>query len=483
MTHEKVLDQLSMLIDGELSAKETAEVKEHLATCASCREVYEELQFIHETMTDMPLLELPDGFEAELHEKLLEASKETQDQPTADTAQRKVLQIPLPSFRDVKRYYKPLTAVAATLLIAFVGFSTLQSGMFDRSMESAMEEGIDANMATFEMAEEAPAQAKMAPSVQSVRAADSVSVTFNKTVQPSNDVANYSLVQESEESFGAADDGATVTFTVGAAESAPAQPQPEMDSPEAATSKSADAKSKVDQRMIIYTANANLEVEDYDLVYDQLFKDIEARGGYISSAETQYKYYDRDNEENSLKQGWLTVRVPADQLVDFLESLKLLGRGPEPGIHANDITDQYRDVASEVANLEVREKKLREIMEQAEDVKDVLEVERELSRVRGEINSYMGTLTQWDRLVQLSTVHIYLDEVESFEPVVKPIDKNIFQKASDGFKESMNTVKRWFERAFIGTVASVPILIVWAIALALLAIIVRIVWKRYTKNK
>ncbi len=68
-----------------------------------------------------------------------------------------------------------------------------------------------------------------------------------------------------------------------------------------------------------------------------------------------------------------------------------------------------------------------------------------------------------DRLVSLSTIHIELNEVETLEPKIKPIDKSLLQKAKDGLVNSINQLKYLGETVFIGLVAFSPKLLVWII--------------------
>jgi Tfp pilus assembly protein PilP len=222
-------------------------------------------------------------------------------------------------------------------------------------------------------------------------------------------------------------------------------------------------ESPADSRMIIYSADVQLDIVNYDEQYEKIVSKVNEMGGYVSDANTSYKYYDEANPENSLKYGYMTIRVPQEHFTGAVDFLKTIGVEKNQNIWSQDITAQYRDIADEVANLEIREAKLREIMDRAEDVEDVITVERELSRVRGEINNYMGTLKNWDRLVSLSTIRIELNEVETLEPRIKPIDKTLMQKARDGFVNSINQLKYLGESLFVGLVAFSPKLVIWVI--------------------
>ncbi len=67
---------LSQYIDLEVTPQDKVKIDQHLETCQACKTEYEELKAVSEMLKELPMKELPEGFEAELHEKLVEASQE-----------------------------------------------------------------------------------------------------------------------------------------------------------------------------------------------------------------------------------------------------------------------------------------------------------------------------------------------------------------------------------------------------------------------
>lgn len=478
MTCKKIEDKISQYLDGDLPLNEVDEMKNHIETCKECHALFEDMKLMKELLSDMPQLDLPDGFEDELHAKLVEASDEMQsglslDKDSAeqsnknsnvtDLNSRRVIKIPLPSWKDFSRHSKPLTAVAATVLIAFLAYG---AGNVMDYMPQTM------NDAVYESSAEAP-MAMMTEEAMPEMAFDE-SVSFDSDM--ADGVANFTTASEpqAKAAMNRAGNEPVVTGVTGSGdfyaltidESAEEEAvEAQVVTTTAANDSTPDegATAFSDNRMIIYTANMWLDIVNYDETYEKLAAMVNDMGGYISDANTSYKFYDESNPENSLKYGRITIRVPQERFMGTVDHLETIGIQKNLNIWSQDITSQYRDTANEVANLEIREAKLREIMEKAEEITDVITVERELSRVRGEINSYMGTLKDWERLVSLSTIHIELNEVETLEPKIKPIDKTLLQKARDGFVNSINQLKFLGESIFIGTIAFFPKLIVWVI--------------------
>lgn len=449
MTCKNIEQQISRYLDGELNDGEISAMMEHIENCKACEILFEDMKLIHETMAGMPQMELPENFEAELHEKLLQASAEESESDNEMEHARKVIRIPLPRWQDFKTHYKPLAAVAATLMVAVLVYGAgnfMPRSVQEMAMDSTTEmyegasEDAFGSEADFEFAEEAPA----------------VEPSAARTLKGGNGLATFDAVVAESDSVSIGTTSQQVTSPV-------------------------DGTVDVDSRMIIYSANIALDIVEYDEVYERIVIMVNDLGGFVSDANTSYKYYDETDPDSSLKYGRLTIRIPQDRFMGTVDFLETLGVQRNLNIWSQDITSQYRDIANEVANLEIREAKLREIMEKAEEIDDIISVERELSRVRGEINQYMGTLKNWEQLVSLSTIHIDLNEVETLEPKFKPIDKTLLQKARDGFIESINQLKYGAERLFIGSVSLFPLLLVGVIVFFAGYRIVKWLLKRFRK--
>ncbi len=466
MTCKNIENKISLYLDGELPADQIEDLNKHIENCKECHALFEDMKLMHEIMTDMPQMELPQDFESELHDKLVvEAesmrftNKENKNSREENKSSRKVIQIPLPSFKDFKKYSRPLTAVAATLVVAVLVYG---AGSVMNFAPKSMEESYDdmafnesAEMATesFDFAEESAPVAAMseAPSLAKV----TTTARSTGVAMDTNGDASYgtSLKSSNQSMVSGVDSNSDFIVATQADGQVESETKPEL----------MTEKSPADSRMIIYSADVWLDIVNYDETYQKIVNMVNDMGGYVGDANTSFKYYDESDPDKSLKYGRLTIRVPQGNFMGAVDYLETIGIQKNLNIWSQDITSQYRDIANEVVNLEIREAKLREIMDRAEKIEDVITVERELSRVRGEINGYMGTLKDWERLVSLSTITIELNEVETLEPRIRPIDKTLMQKAKDGFVNSINQLKFMGERLFIGVIAFSPQLLIWAI--------------------
>lgn len=160
------------------------------------------------------------------------------------------------------------------------------------------------------------------------------------------------------------------------------------------------------ERKTITTISMTIQVDDAAEVVDEISAMAAASGGYVSGSNVYDSYYGSD----SGKEGYVTVRIPESEYPSFIEDVEALGEVTSKSVNAQDVTEEYIDVSARLENLERQEARLQEILNMAETVEDVLSVEKELGRVRGEIESLTGRLNYLDDRIEFSTITIHVTE-------------------------------------------------------------------------
>ena len=151
-------------------------------------------------------------------------------------------------------------------------------------------------------------------------------------------------------------------------------------------------------RKVIRTGRIDLVVKSYDDARAKLDRLLEAAGGYVDSTQVQHHQAD-------VSSATLVLRIPQDAFGQLVPKVKELGEVSAESTNADDVTDQYVDVSARLASAKTLEKRLLEIAaDRASGVEALLAVERELARVRGEIESYEGRLRQWNDQIAMSTL-------------------------------------------------------------------------------
>ena len=222
----------------------------------------------------------------------------------------------------------------------------------------------------------------------------------------------------------------------------------------------------VDTRKIIRTGAIELIVAGYDAARDQIDAIVREAGGYVDSTRVSHT-------EGQVSQATLVLRVPSAQLGDLMPRLRALGEVQTETTDAADITDQYVDVAARLESARALEKRLHELTAtRTGTVAEVLEVERELARIRGEIEQYEGRIRLWDDQVALGTLTVQLWTRQP--EIAGPAAPGFGDKVSSAFDDSIAALGDAGEAIAIGTIAFLP----WLTILLPGGLLARRWWRR-----
>lgn len=156
-------------------------------------------------------------------------------------------------------------------------------------------------------------------------------------------------------------------------------------------------------RMIVRTANVQLVVNNVPVALDQIAELAQGFGGYVVSS-------NRFGEEENLT-GNIVFRVPAESFDNAMRALRGLAvEVKSESTSSQDVTEEYSDLAAKLRNLEATEEQLLRLLEKAEKVEEILSVQRELSRVRGEIEQIKGRMQFLERTSETSLIQVYLEQ-------------------------------------------------------------------------
>lgn len=153
------------------------------------------------------------------------------------------------------------------------------------------------------------------------------------------------------------------------------------------------------RRMIIYSARLEISVALVDESIEKAVEKAESMGGYMQSRSEDV----------------LIVRVPAKQFNEFIQEMAKLGETFRRQIWSQDVTKEYMDLSLRLKAAETVLKRLRELLSKASNVKEALEVEKEIARVVEIIEGLKGQLRYLEQHAALSTVTIrFLSPVERY---------------------------------------------------------------------
>jgi hypothetical protein len=158
--------------------------------------------------------------------------------------------------------------------------------------------------------------------------------------------------------------------------------------------------------MIIRTGTASVEVDSLEPGLASLRRLTAQVGGFVANASLQ-------SGREQLRQATLEIKVPAQRFDELTSGLQPLGRVEFVNVTAEDVGEEFVDITARVANGRRLEERLVDLLAtRTGRLQDVLAVERELARVREEIERHEGRLRYLRTRAAMSTLAVTLHEAK-----------------------------------------------------------------------
>src|ERR1700692_3725726 len=223
--------------------------------------------------------------------------------------------------------------------------------------------------------------------------------------------------------------------------------------------------------MIAHTAQLTLTTREFEKARGAVEDILKRHKGYIG----HLNVYARAGAGRSLD---ATLRVPADQLDPTLAEIKRLGRVETESQSDEEVTSQYIDLDARLTNARNTEQRLTDLLRQRTGkLADVLSVELELGRVRGEIERMQAEKKSLTNRVDFATLNTTVRE--DYQAMVPVGPFSVFARfrnaAVDGYRSTVESMSA----AIAFLLAFGPVLLVW---IAILFFPARFVWRRVRRN-
>ncbi len=232
----------------------------------------------------------------------------------------------------------------------------------------------------------------------------------------------------------------------------------------------ADDKLATAGRKIIYNAYIDLVTEDLGLFDSTLAKLIGAQRAYIADSM-------RTGSAGSSRRGMWKVRIPVEGYDAFVKAAVALGELVSVRADSQDVSEEYYDLdARQVAKKVEEARLLKHLTESTGKLEDILAVERELSRVRIEIERMQGRLKALANLTALATVTVTASEIKGYVPPQAP---TLGMRIGRTFAGSVGSLGRFGESLLLACVAAAPWLPIFALGAGAVAWLAERAVKRY----
>ena len=160
-------------------------------------------------------------------------------------------------------------------------------------------------------------------------------------------------------------------------------------------------------RKIIKNAELTLEVISPNDAQRSVASIAESQGGFVVTSET--KISENHDPAKRTVEVKLIVRVPANQFDAALAAIEKLSTNViHRGISGSDVTEEFIDLEARIRTQKALELQFIEIMKQAGNISDALEVQRQIAGVRTEIEKLDGRRRFLENRASLSTITVDL---------------------------------------------------------------------------
>jgi anti-sigma factor RsiW len=392
--HEEIDNWLAADLYGELSAEEQRQLHTHLVDCAACREAHQETKTMNKILDET----LPQGKPDSAFEQRMLAGFRNR------VPERIGLLKLLAGLMRMRA--AQVTAVAAVLL----GLVLLGTMMTRESAAPLRARDRYANKESFEQPSQGagtlqPARAEASDKSDELAAGKRIDVAL--AAPPDAAETRSSLEREFKAYPATVPPAGTTQAEMAARENA----NESVPISSAAEPSSAETPApEVTNRKLIRNANVELEIVSFNDAVQKITAFATEERGYVATTNSQ-------KQANGKLRGQVIVKVLPENLDRFLQKIRGLGELKNQTLGTEDVTKAYFDTDARLKNARVMEQRLIEMLKtKTGKVSDLLQVEKELGRVREDIEKMQGELKYWDSQVQFAKVTISLEEKDMEEP-------------------------------------------------------------------
>jgi hypothetical protein len=381
IVHDEIDNWLAADLYGELSADEQRQLHTHLVDCVACRKTHQETKTMNKILEETLVQHKADPT---FEQRMLAGFRNRVPEKTgllkllADLMRMRAAQV---------------TAVAAVLL----GLVQLGRTFTRETATTPRTRDRYANEQLFEPPSQFAATSQPGPA-GALAKSDELAATRPQAM-PLQAAPPASSVEAKDKTESFAQTEQTIVTGSNIPMAQEAEPKP-----------GETPASEVANRKLVRNATVELEIVTFDDAVQKITAFANEERGYVATTNSQ-------KQANGKLRGQVIVKVLPENLDRFLQKVRALGELKNQTLGTEDVTKAYFDTDARLKNARVMEERLIEMLKtKTGKVSDLLQVEKELGRVREDIEKMQGELKYWDSQVQFATVTISLAEKDMEEP-------------------------------------------------------------------
>lgn len=171
-------------------------------------------------------------------------------------------------------------------------------------------------------------------------------------------------------------------------------------------------------RMVIRSADMGIGTYNFDETFTGIEEIIINRGGFIESSNqwlTREPQRTSDDTDRLLWRAEFVLRVPVGLFDTVNRELIALAQVRYFSTASQDVTMEFHDLASRLRIREEEKRRVEAMLEVAENMRDILNLEAQLTTLRLAVDAYNRRLTEIDQLASFSTIGLMVYELVEYE--------------------------------------------------------------------
>ncbi|MCX5238343.1 DUF4349 domain-containing protein [Streptomyces prunicolor] len=221
---------------------------------------------------------------------------------------------------------------------------------------------------------------------------------------------------------------------------------------------------KLTASSIIRTASLSVRVKDVPKALDEARTTTENAGGFVGNESTS-----RDGQGHERTR--VVLRVPTDKYDEVLADLEGAGKLLERTAKAQDVTDQVVDVESRITSQRASVARVRELMDRATKLSDVVQLEGELSTRESDLEALLAQQASLKDRTGLATITLSLSQT--------PVAKAAAKDDSPGFVDAV--AGGW--HVFVAMLRWIALALGAVLPFAAVAALALVVWLRLVRPR
>ena len=211
-------------------------------------------------------------------------------------------------------------------------------------------------------------------------------------------------------------------------------------------SKNEIEENNIKERKLIISVDLSVNSKDIEKSYKSIEEKVKEYKGYFENIDSyKYRYF-------------IALRIPKDNLYNFLEFIENNQNVQNKKINTEDITESYYDIENRIKNREALLDKFRNYLKEAKNIEEILSVEDRINNLTYEIERMKGNFENLTSLIEYSKVNITIKNPEAMRRNVNFYDKFLY---------TINFLKYFFSSIIFFLIGFVAIAIPIVLLLAL----------------